>query len=273
MKKILTMIVALTVLLVLAVPAAPSCFAKETTYTVKVYPGKKGSLNADTEYADHQYRDTFKGNVTIGDISVKDDTTYYVKGFRLTGHDKKEYVTTLSGFQVTRDLTYEVVYGVKGEMVAYTVRYVDDSGKAVSSEDVYYGKVGDKPTVAYKYLQTYMPVTYTMAKTLSANPEENVFEFIYTSVGRKNRAPVNPVAPLSKARENAAGDESSEEASGPVQFVDLDGDEAVPPEPRTNEKKSKLPIVLGIIGAIILAAMVACIAILSRRMKRKYRNY
>ena len=204
-----TLIAFLVMTLALVFTAAPAAFAAEnttdnyeTTYTVKVYPGLKGTLDT-TEYKGHHYGEAFKGNLSANDVEVN-NSRYYAKGFRLTGHDNSEYVTSLSDFAVTKDLSYEVAYGVKGKMVSYTAKYVDGNGKPLAPEDTFYGNIDDKPTVAYKYVDGYMPASYTMGKTLKENEADNVFEFIYTKTAKQTPAPVNPAAPGNANNANAA---------------------------------------------------------------------
>ena len=65
-------------------------------------------------------------------------------------------------------------------MVAYTVNYQDTSGKSLAESQTFYGNVGDKPVVAYRYVENYIPDALALTKTLSDNESENVFTFTYT---------------------------------------------------------------------------------------------
>ena len=302
-----TLIAVLIITLALVFTAAPAAFAAEnttdnyeTTYTVKVYPGLNGTL-ATTEYKGHHYGETFKGNLSVKDVKVNDGSRYYVKGFRLTGHDNNEYVTSLSGFAVTEDVSYEVAYGVKGKMVSYTAKYVDKNGKTLASEDTFYGNIGDKPTVAYKYVSGYMPASYTMGKTLSETAADNVFEFIYTKTEGNTAAPVNPAAPGNANQANAGanggnggaaggggvvanngagannaggantttiGNDATPLANGPAQYTDLDNEPTPTTVPSANASPSVLPFVLGGIAALI-AAVIAAILIMRRRSEQE----
>ncbi len=64
-------------------------------------------------------------------------------------------------------------------MVAYTVHYQDASGKSLAESQTFYGNVGDKPVVAYRYIENYIPDALALTKTLSDNESENVFTFTY----------------------------------------------------------------------------------------------
>ena len=65
-------------------------------------------------------------------------------------------------------------------MVAYTVNYQDASGNSLAESQTFYGNVGDKPVVAYRYVENYIPDALALTKTLSDNESENVFTFTYT---------------------------------------------------------------------------------------------
>ena len=48
-----------------------------------------------------------------------------------------------------------MVYGILGNAVAYTVNYVDTSGRQLAPSETYYGNVGDEPVIAYLYIEGY----------------------------------------------------------------------------------------------------------------------
>lgn len=64
-------------------------------------------------------------------------------------------------------------------MVAYTVNYQDADGNELAPSQQFYGNVGDKPVVAYRYIDGYIPQAAALTKTLSSNEAENVFTFVY----------------------------------------------------------------------------------------------
>ena len=72
-----------------------------------------------------------------------------------------------------------VAYGIKGEQVAYTVEYKDEDGNQLAESQTFYGNIGDKPVVAYRYIENYVPQALALTKTLSKNAAENVFTFTY----------------------------------------------------------------------------------------------
>ena len=113
------------------------------------------------------------------------DEKYYVKGIRLSGRDNSEALAA-PAFRVNGDADYVVAYGIKGDMVAYTVNYEDEQGNKLAESQTFYGNVGDKPVVAYRYIENYVPQALALTKTLSDNEAENVFTFKYAP-GATNR--------------------------------------------------------------------------------------
>ena len=55
----------------------------------------------------------------LGQVQVTDEK-YYVKGIRLAGRDNNTVSATT--FRVTGDADYVVAYGIKGNLVSYTVK-------------------------------------------------------------------------------------------------------------------------------------------------------
>ena len=101
--------------------------------------------------------------------------------FQLQPGDTMELQVGLknSSFEVTGDQEYVVAYAIKGDQVAYTINYQDANGNKLADSQTFYGNVGDKPVVAYTYIDGYTPEYRNLTKTLSANAAENVFTFNY----------------------------------------------------------------------------------------------
>lgn len=161
-------------------------------YTITLSAGNKGLINGEekvTVGSDIAYGEDenviviFSTDYLTQNVSVTDDR-YYVKGVRLSGRDNEEAVSDSAVsspvFVVTGDADYVVAYGVKGNQVAYTVQYQDAAGNTLAPSQTFYGNVGDKPIVAYQYIDGYIPQTLALTKTLSENAEENIFTFVYT---------------------------------------------------------------------------------------------
>lgn len=118
-----------------------------------------------------------------GTVSLEENSKYYVRGVRLSGRDNDDAKTTATAaFTVDSDADYVVAYGVKGDMVSYTINYQDADGNVLADSVTYYGNVGDKPMAACRYIEGYLPQAYNLTKTLSSNEAENVFTFVYEPV-------------------------------------------------------------------------------------------
>ena len=169
--------------------------AKEYTYTVTFAAGNQGTLTgttglevssatANVGISDGKIivnglraNDVISFNAQAGAVSMNDDSKYYVKGFRQSGRDTEQLAP--SSFKVTEDADYVIAYGIKGNLVGYTINYQDAEGNELAPSGKFYGNVGDKPVVAHIYVEGYTPQALALTKTLSANEAENVFTFIY----------------------------------------------------------------------------------------------
>ncbi len=300
MKKKNIFIFALTLMMTLfmSLGSVSTAFAADddNNYEVRIYPGLKGTYqgSSDVTILNKQLGDDVY--ITIDDVSVTDDR-YYPRGFRIAGHDNDEMegetVTgfTRMNFDVKEDVNYVVAYGIKGEMVPYTVKYIDEStGKTLLSEETFYGMPGDKPVVSYRYIDGYQPHVYNIAKRLTRNASDNVFEFRYTKAAdtqntetvrrvvaaapgtAANPAGTNagaPAAGANAANNGAAtiGDNSTPLSDGPQQFTDLDGNETPLANGSEGEGHGILPFIIG--GVALLALILALIVYLLSRRHRE----
>lgn len=177
-KKMLVSLLTVCLFSSLSVISALAADGDEYTYTVTLSAGSKGTINGAEKDVTSDLQKGSRVSFNINDVQVT-DSKYYVKGFRLSGRDNEEALAA-PAFTVTADVDYVVAYGVKGNMVAYTVNYLDANGNALAPSSTFYGNVGDKPVVAYQYIENYVPQALALTKTLSANEAENVFDFTYT---------------------------------------------------------------------------------------------
>lgn len=282
LKKLFIMMMSLTVFLSLAYTQVCAYGYKVTLYT-----GNQGTINSQNEMSINVSKGQMV-SLDLSQIELPQDSKYYVKGIRLSGHDSVDNLDPAT-FVVNGDLDYVVVYGVKGNQVAYTIRYVDENGKQLSEDTVLYGNVGDKPVVAYKYIDSYIPQAYALTKTLVENEKENVFTFTYkpgeTGEIIENTNIVTIVISTTPSTNANQGNNGTGNATGGTQNNDGDtttaGDEDVPQglvdlddedTPKSNisvnnKKNSSTPIYAGI--AISLAAIVGIIvAFMTIRKKR-----
>lgn len=175
-KKLLVSL--LTVSMTIGASTMSVMAADGYTYKVTLSAGNKGTINGQAKV---EQDSLFAGPTVIfnlKNVQVTDDK-YYVKGIRLSGRDNEETLASPVLDNVTGDADYVVAYGIKKDMVAYTVNYQDASGKALAESQTFYGNVGDKPIVAYQYIENYIPDALALTKTLSNNVSENVFTFTY----------------------------------------------------------------------------------------------
>ena len=182
MKKWKRLLVSLLTVSMTLGASTMSVMADDTTqytYKVTLSAGNKGTINGQNKIEQTNIASGSTVTFNLNDIQVTDDK-YYVKGIRLSGRDNasSELLNT-PGFIVKGDADYVVAYGIKGNMVAYTVNYQDASGKSLAESQTFYGNIGDKPVVAYRYIENYIPDALALTKTLSNNESENVFTFTY----------------------------------------------------------------------------------------------
>ena len=151
-KKLLVSL--LTVSMTIGASTMSVMAADGYTYKVTLSAGNKGTINGQAK----EERDSLVAGSTVTfnlkDVQVTDDK-YYVKGIRLSGRDNEEALASPVLDNVTGDADY------------------------VAESQTFYGNVGDKPIVAYQYIENYIPDALALTKTLSNNVSENVFTFTY----------------------------------------------------------------------------------------------
>lgn len=112
---------------------------------------------------------------------------YYVKGLRLSGEDGLQEFSNKAEKEVTLniqgDQTYVAAYGV-GNIVAYTVEYLDTNGNKLLEPDTFYGHVGEVIYVPAKHVEYYRPNAYFLTDStgLKGDATENVYSFKYTKL-------------------------------------------------------------------------------------------
>lgn len=182
MKLVKKAAVFLLSLMVLAGSMTPvQASDEEYTYTVRFFSGAQGTIRGQevAVFGSLRYGDRVTFNQSA--VKLKNNSKYYVKGVRESGKDNNTANHTTS-FAVTGDQDYVVVYGVLGNSVAYTVRYEDGDGGRLAPEETYYGNVGDRPVLAFQYIEGYQPQAYNLTRVLTENAADNVFTFVYTPV-------------------------------------------------------------------------------------------
>ncbi len=100
---------------------------------------------------------------------------YYFKGYHIAGHEG-----VIGAMNITKDIDLVATFGLKGNMVKYIIHYQDRKGKTLRADDEYYGNVGDKPVVAYVYIEGYRPVNTKNVTFTLKEGEVREFTFVYT---------------------------------------------------------------------------------------------
>ena len=181
----------LSMCLLLGMTLPVSAKEEEYTYTVRFFAGQQGSFATGemVEFTGLHYgtRINFYQNA----VTLNDNSKYYVRGIRESGKDNSDS-TQANSFVVTEDMDYVVAYGILGDATSYTINYRDSAGNALAPSETYYGNVGDRPVVAYIYIEGWTPEAYNMTQTLQKDPAENVFTFIYTRNVEEQPAPQPP---------------------------------------------------------------------------------
>ncbi|MCI8513296.1 MAG: MucBP domain-containing protein [Lachnospiraceae bacterium] len=244
-KRVLRLLLLSLLLLTLSVPAKAA--EEGYTYTIRIYAGQQGTVGGGEvmvyEGLSYEDRVTFHMN----EVVLHDGSKYYVRGLRESGRDNNTVMENAS-FTVTGDRDYVVAYGLLNDAVAYTIHYEDAEGNTLAPSETYYGNVGDKPVIAYLYIEGYEPQAYNLTKTLDANAAENVFTFVYHSIGEgagdgtgtpvqgaESEAETDGTGGTAESAENAGnaeGDATGDDAvdipdaqvpqAGPVERQDLD---------------------------------------------------
>ena len=269
-------------------------------YTVTFYAGLQGHFgsNPNTKTVTKKCKAGDKITISLDSLDFHlDNKEYYPKGLRQTGHDNDEYKNiTSKTITVDEDMAFEVAYGIKGGMVKYVVEYVSaKDGTELLESDTYYGMVGDKPVVSYKYVENYLPDAYNKGKTLSADESKNVYTFTYSYTGSTNNggnnngnngngngnnANNNGNGTNNGAAANAPGDGAVANADGDANIADNNTPQAAPKnyqdlddsqtplagmDDQEENSGSKLPYVIGGGVGVLLLAGIAAMLLRRRR--------
>ncbi|MCI8402039.1 MAG: hypothetical protein HFI38_08155 [Lachnospiraceae bacterium] len=203
------------------------------TYTITLSAGGKGTFSgaAVIELENISYSAEERINLTsyINQVTLENEK-YYVKGFHLSGQEG-----LVGSVPCTGDAVYVVSYGIRGNVVRYTVNYQDTAGNTLAPSEQFYGNVGDKPVVAFLYLEGYQPQAYNLTKTLSENEAENVFTFTYTPIETEG-PPASTAPPEETATSEEAAAGASQAETSPSEAVPEGSDNPdVPPEPSVED--------------------------------------
>lgn len=155
-----------------AVIADKAQAAESYKYTVTLYAGN-GAIDGGDEVTVGSYAYRTEIPFSIAEVAgsepkytVTIDTkkytisppneNYYVKGILKVGDvpkDKSRDSYYVTADLVEQDTQYVVAYGLKKDQTEYTVNYVDEAGKQLAPSQTFKGNIGDKPVVAYQYIE------------------------------------------------------------------------------------------------------------------------
>lgn len=167
-----------------------SYFAENYEYTVRIFSGGQGTFhNGSTQMTIKvPYGTVLDFSELVENVVVtpttdaagnEKATKYYAKGIRESGKDNR----TIGSFtiqKINKDMDYVVAYAMKGGDIAYTVRYLENgTDRELLPPQVFYGNKGEKPVVAYRHIDGYVPQAYSLSKTLQEDETLNVFSFYY----------------------------------------------------------------------------------------------
>ena len=196
MKKSLKYFAVALIMVVSIFSQSTNAKAFSYTYTVSFSAGGQGSINGGIQVRKASGNSSSvsiesKGDKVVvngleygdviscdaqGNVSLNENSKYYVKGIRLSGRDNN--TVAQSAFLVSGDQDYVVAYGIPGELAEYTVNYVDANGNKLAESKTYYGNVGDEPVIAYLYIDGYIPSSYNQSGKLVSDASKNIFNFV-----------------------------------------------------------------------------------------------
>ena len=191
LMRVGAVLIAVCMVAALALPA----FAADTSsdnepykYTVRIFPGDKGTINGSTDPIVKEVEANYswtRGDFDCLNQAASKTDRYYVTGMRESGRDNNTNALYKSGnFTVDRDIDLVVSYGIKGSDVPYTINYLEvGSNKVLRKAETYYGNDGDKPAVAYLYVEGYVPQYEVVTGTIKAG-SDNKWTFYYVKLDK-----------------------------------------------------------------------------------------
>ena len=257
-------------------------------------PGKGTVATIDTEAGTVTVGDTTATLTKMPDNEKPADSKYFVTGMKIAGYDNNEgssYVftgtidingeTALDSYK-EKDTELVVAYGLKSNMVKYTISYVDQNGAQLLPSETHYGAIGQESVVSYKHVAGYLPDAYNASKTLSANEADNVITFTYNPVqaaegqtivnnagnaaAAGGNAAAGAAAGGNAAAGNAAANAPGTATIGDNQTPQAINDQDTPLAANPDEEEGGPGAFPFIIGGVIAAGIIAAIAaILARR--------
>lgn len=279
---------------VIAVLAIAFCFLFGTTavygygYGISVSGGNGSIDGGDVSATSVTFVSGDIATVNGNNVTPPPGDKYFATGLKLAGHDNEEVFDETANLDVAnsdsliyqQDTELVVAYGLKSNMVKYTISYVDQNGADLLPSETHYGVIDQKPIVSYKHVAGYLPQAYNLKKTLTDNVADNVFTFTYSPAqAAEGNTTIVYDGAANAAGGNAAGNAAAGNAAGnaaaapgtatigdnqtPLAVEDQDTPLAANPDEEEGGGPGAFPF---IIGGVIAAGIIAAIAaILARR--------
>lgn len=152
------------------------------TYTVRLWAGNEGTVDGgEMGSITVEYGKTITLSKEFDAVSTNDK--YYVKGYRVSGTDNMDGL--VDAVTVNEDMDFVVAYGVKGDMVSYTLHFVEQgTGRVLANPITRHGRRGDKPVAAYEYVSGYRPLYRNITGTLGPEGTNDwTFEYVKLAEG------------------------------------------------------------------------------------------
>ena len=280
-------------------------YATGYKYKVTINAGKEGTLDGDNGSKTVK---TWQENIDFGGqaatitqeglgLTLPEDSPYYIRGLKISGHDNDEtdtrhYTFPVTIRNITEDMSLSVAYGVKGEMIDYVVRYVDanNTSNDLVPAHTYYGMPGDYLVVSAEYMDGYQPDAYNKGWTLREDGIREIIFYMSRITQGGGNAGDNGDNGGNGGGTNNAGTTAGNTGANtgqPAQFVNLDDNQTPTTDPGSAggnnggnngdgtsniddqnppttvfERVGLLPFIL---GGGLLAALIALIAFLRAR--------
>ncbi|MBR0384934.1 MAG: MucBP domain-containing protein [Erysipelotrichaceae bacterium] len=143
------------------------------------YGGESGLEKIDLVVAPNTPINLMDFTVTMKD-PAEGEPQYEFIGFQISGREDRS--ATLEAISITEDTVLVAVYGVAGGLVPYTINYVDENGDPIHDPVTLHGLPGDTPTVAFQYIDGYVPDSVNQTFAPLVRDGENSFTFTYPAV-------------------------------------------------------------------------------------------
>ena len=276
MKKCRKFLIALFILCMCASMLSTAAFAEEGVYKVTVYAGNRGTTPTGEKYeVTHVYAANGDNQVNLSSlidnkyVNAEYKDKFFIRGIVEAGYDYSVDGLSAPNVLVDSDKDFVLVYGVYGDVVQYTVRYITADGVALATETVGYSNAGEQIIVGCKDVTGYLPQAYNLAKTLDVDESKNILEFIYTPIPADTEPQQGQ--PVQEPNANVEGDYNIEQIPQPAQIINLDEEEVPLANLDANKdrdwKALAKPLIIG--GVILLIGLFALMILLDSKKKKE----